>query len=591
MNCYAYVTDNDKRPTAVREAEAVPRTAVGYSFGRTMIRPLFESENILMKRHMSRRSFLRTGGFGLAATTLAACAPGLLTPTARRESTAGLSSTPAGQGATGAPLLTSGDVDVELALTARPGETQILSGQPTQVWQLEGQVLSGDPSSLTAIPDSYLGPTIHLQRGQRVRIHFTNQIPQESIIHWHGLHVPAEMDGHPRYAIPSGQTYVYEFTVLNRAGTYWYHPHPHGRTGPQVYAGMAGLFLVSDPEENALGLPQGEFDMPLVLQDRTFDAKNQLVYLSNGPMDGMLGFLGEQVLVNGQINAARTVAPGPHRLRLLNGSNSRIYKLGWSNGMPMTAIATDGGLLERPVERPYITLAPAERVEIWVDFGQLSPGSSLVLENQSFVDPTGMMGGMGMMGQGAAGLPQGEHYPVFTFQIAQGNPIRASLPDRLSTVERIAPSQATATRTVALAMQPPSGWTLNGRTFQMTDVAQDEQVLLGSTEIWEFVNQGGTGMGMMGGMGMLPHPIHMHGQSFQVLEREMSQEGAAIWESLRDGFVDEGWKDTVLVLPGQTVRVIRQFKDFEGLFLYHCHNLEHEDMGMMRNFQIVAPAG
>ncbi len=541
-----------------------------------------------MDKYLSRRGFLRVGGLGLAAAALAACGP---TPFPR----APVSQEPAAgsRGAAGpgpSPTPRAGDVDVELALTARPEEVSILPGRPTQVWRFHGEVLQGDPAVLEPIPDSYLGPTLHLQRGQRVRIHFTNQIPQESIVHWHGLHVPAEMDGHPRYAIGPGESYVYEFTVLNRAGTYWYHPHPHGRTGPQVYAGMAGLLLVTDPEEQALDLPRGAFDLPLVLQDRLFDAQNRLVYLPNGPMDAMLGFLGDRILVNGRPEASRSVAPRPYRLRLLNGSNARIYKLGWSNGMPMTVIATDGGLLEQPVQLPYVTLGPAERVELWVDFRGVGPGESVVLENQPFVDPGSGMGMMGRMGQSAfRPLPQGTRYPIVTFQIDQEGEGGAPLPKRLAPVERIDPAQATATRRVSLTMQPPNGWTLNGRTFEMTGVAQDERVPLGATEIWEFVNQGGMGGGMMGGMGMLPHPMHMHGESFQVLERRpVSPQGEALWQSLREGVVDAGWKDTVLVLPGQRVRVIRRFMDFTGLFLYHCHNLEHEDMGMMRNFEVVA---
>ena len=536
-----------------------------------------------MDKHLSRRGFLRIGGLGLTAAALAACAPTTFPGTpAPRRAPAGVENM-ASPAPVRTPTLPTGDVDVELALTARPDEVAVLPGRPTQVWRFEAQVLQGDPSIVEPIPDSYLGPTLHLQQGQRVRIHFTNQIPQESIVHWHGLHVPAAMDGHPRYAVGPGESYVYEFTVLNRAGTYWYHPHPHGRTGPQVYAGMAGLLLVTDPEERALDLPPAPFDIPLVLQDRLFDAQNQLVYLSNGRMDAMMGFLGDRVLVNGQVDASRSVPPRPHRLRLLNGSNSRIYKLGWSNGMPMTVIATDGGLLERPVQRPYVTLAPAERVELWVDFGAIGPGESVVLENQPFVDPGSGMGMMGMMGRGRQGgsLPQGERYPVFSFQVNQEAGGGSPLPEKLATVERIDPSQATTTRRVTLAMQPPGGWTLNGRTFEMTGVAGDERVPLGATEIWEFANQSGM-------MGALPHPMHMHGQSFQVVERQVDSAGEALWESLREGFVDSGWKDTVLVLPGQRVRVVRQFRDFTGLFLYHCHNLEHEDMGMMRNFEIIA---
>jgi FtsP/CotA-like multicopper oxidase with cupredoxin domain len=426
---------------------------------------------------------------------------------------------------------------------------------------------------------------MRLDKGQRVRINFTNQLPQESIIHWHGLHVPTEMDGHPRNVITNGESYTYEFEMLNRAGTYWYHPHPHGRTGPQVYAGMAGFLLVSDDEERALGLPDGEFDIPLVIQDRTFNSSNQLVYGGNGMMDQMTGFLGNQIFVNGQPNFNLSVSTRAYRLRLLNGSNSRIYKLAWDDGTPLTVIGNDGGLLKQPTQYPYITMGPGERVELWMDFSDRPVGSRLVMQNWYDASSQGMMGGGGggggMMGGGRrSSSVQGGAFPIFTVSVDKQVNEPSTLPSRLSTIERIPESEAITTRRVNLRMQPPGGWTLNGRTFEMTGVASDEQVRLGTTEIWEFVNRGG--------MMSLPHPIHMHGEQFQVLDRAVNSGGRRAWEAVKDGYVDGGWKDTVLVMPGERVRVLRRFADFTGLFLYHCHNLEHEDMGMMRNFEIVA---
>ncbi len=543
-------------------------------------------------KKISRRTFLNYGGAGVAMAALAACAPTLTGPAQPRSAvsldapapTGTAPATPAVTARASSNMPTAG---VEIDLTAAPGSAPIFSDQPTRVWRLQGEVRAGDPSILQTLPDTYLGPTLRVQSGQRVRVNFQNQIPQKTIVHWHGLHVPADMDGHPQYVINQGESYQYDFTVRNRAGTYWYHPHPHGNTGPQVYAGMAGFFLVSDAEEQAAGLPSGEFDIPLVIQDRTFDQNNQLVYLSNGMMEQMNGFLGDQILVNGHPDFTLPVATRAYRLRLLNGSNSRIYKLGWADGTPLTVIGSDGGLLEKAVQRAYITLAPAERVELWVDFSDRAVGSQMVLQNQPFRAPAGMMGG-GMMGGTSTALPQDASFPVLTARVAETSDVRASLPARLSTIERIAPEEATQTRSIALRMQPPDGWTLNGRTFGMTDVAAEERVRLGSTEIWEFVNEGGGMGGMMGGMGSQPHPIHMHGAQFQVLERQVDRSGREAWESLSAGFVDEGWKDTVLVMPGERVTVIRRFSDYTGLFLYHCHNLEHEDMGMMRNFEVVA---
>ena len=177
----------------------------------------------------------------------------------------------------GVPVLSgsvtrAGEPDLHVELRAEPDRVAILPGAATRVWRYRGRLLRGEASSLESGPAGYLGPVIRVRSGQRVRIDLVNGLPESTITHWHGLHVPDTMDGHPRFAIAPGARYRYEFTVANRAGSYWFHPHPHGRTGKQVYAGLAGLFLVSDDEEAALGLPAGAQDLPLVLQDRTFDA-------------------------------------------------------------------------------------------------------------------------------------------------------------------------------------------------------------------------------------------------------------------------------------------------------------------------------
>lgn len=291
--------------------------------------------------------------------------------------------------------------DVDLTLTAAPDRVPILAGGPTDVWRFTGTLHKGPADTLQAVPGSYLGPTIRLRKGQRVRIRFRNNLPEESIVHWHGLDVPESADGHPRLAIAPGAEYVYEFEVVNRAGTYWYHPHPHHRTGSQVYRGLAGVLLVSDAEEAGLGLPGGNADITWVLQDLTFDAGNQLAYLSSGMMDQMHGLLGDRVLVNGATPARIEVATRPYRIRLLNGSSSRVYKLMWDDGTPMAAIGVDGGLLEHPVEQKYLTLAPAQRAEVILDLSGHAVGSSVQLRSAPFpeseVDLTqdGMMGGTG----------------------------------------------------------------------------------------------------------------------------------------------------------------------------------------------------
>ena len=468
--------------------------------------------------------------------------------------------------------------DIELALRAAPGETAILPGAPSRVWSFTGELIRGRAETLQTVPESYLGPTIRVRRGEKVRIHFTNDLPQESIVHWHGLHVPADMDGHPRDAIATGRSYTYAFEVRNRAGTYWYHPHPHGKTGLQVYAGLAGFFIVEDETEDRLELPRGENDIALVLQDRLFNPDNQLVYLTH-PMDRMTGFVGERALVNGRAAFSRTVAAQPHRLRILNGSNARIYRLAWDDGRPLTVIGSDGGLVETPFEQASVLLGPAERVELWVDFGDWGNGQEAVLVSK-FIDLAAVsaLPGMGMMGprrgtMGAGPMPNGAPHTLARFTVRGAAGHRPRLPARLAPAEAFdIPGSAAdlRVRRFDLAMNHMRG-TINNRTFEMQGVAEEETVSLDTTEVWEFVNRGG--------MPPLPHPIHVHGLQFKVLGRMGTPFG---------DIVDAGWKDTVLIMPGERVRLQMRFADHPGLFLYHCHNLEHEDMGMMRNYYVRA---
>lgn len=258
--------------------------------------------------------------------------------------------------------------DAEVSITADEKTVQILPGTPTLVWSYEGQLLSGSGVTVQNLPGIYLGPILRVQRSTKVRIYFHNNLAEDSVIHPHGLHVPEDCDGQPMQAIGPGETKIYNFQVIDRAGPYWFHPHPMGRTAEQVMFGMAGLFYVTDADEQAAvpGAAQGQFDLPVIIQDRTFDSNNQFVYNPNQ----LWGFLGEKILVNGTLNAAFSLEPHAYRLRLLNGSNARTYKLAWSNNMPMKVIGTDGGLLPAVQARPYVMLMPGERVDLWADFSR-----------------------------------------------------------------------------------------------------------------------------------------------------------------------------------------------------------------------------
>ena len=474
--------------------------------------------------------------------------------------------------------------DVDLTLTAAPGEARILGGAPTRVWQYTGTVHKGPASSLEVIPDSFLGPVIRVRKGQKIRIRFRNGVPQPSIVHWHGLDVPESADGHPRFAVEEGAEYSYEFEVGNRAGTYWYHPHPHGKTGSQVYQGLAGMLVVTDEEEAALGLPSGGNDLTWVLQDRTFDSQNQFAYLSGGMMDRMHGWLGTRMLVNGAERASLSLGTRAYRIRLLNGSSSRIYKLVWDDGTPMTVIGADGGLLERPVEQKHLTLAPSQRAEVILDLSRHAVGKTVQLRSAPFAaaEVSITEGMMGMMAGGD--VPQGASLLLMTVRVARKEASAFRLPSQLSNHAPSGNEDVTASvRRVTLDFRAGQ-WLLGGRSFEMLDVAPEETVRAGSTQIWEVANVGGM-MGMQ-----MAHPFHVHGPQFRVMSRTRAADAVTPAQSVREGLVDAGWRDTVLVLPGDTVRLQMRFTRYPGLYLYHCHVLEHEDMGMMRNFRVTPPA-
>ena len=287
-------------------------------------------------------------------------------------------------------------------------------------------------------------------------------------------------------------------------------------------------------------------------------------------MDTMNGVLGDTVLVNGVADAAFDVAPNTYRLRLANVSNARIYKLAWSDGRPMRVISAGSGLFSR-VEgvrsHPYVVLAPFQRVELLEDFGARRSPGEVALISKRFDDPGGMGGMMrGMMGGGMMGNAQGEELPVARFTVAAGSRT-TGMPPRLPEPSLLA-RKGNTERHTRLAFNMMQG-SLNGRVFKMDAVAADEHLPLGEETIWTFSNDAG-------GMAM-PHPMHIHGVRFRIIARS-----AGAPADLREGLIDTGYQDTVLVFPGERVRLAVAPTE-PGMFMYHCHNLEHEDGGMMRN--------
>ena len=459
-------------------------------------------------------------------------------------------------------------------LTAAPNKQTLWPGYSTDMLTINGSVPS---------------PTIRVQKGSNFTARIENRLSNDLVMHWHGIIAPPNMDGHPRDAVPPGQSYAVEFPILQRAGTYFYHPHTEPLTGELVYLGMAGAFIVEDPAEAVLGLPNGDHDIPLLLQDKRLRPDRQVVYAPS-TMDTMTGFLGDTILVNGTPEAYISVDQTFYRLRLINGSNARVYRLGFSDNRPFQLIANDAGLLSSPLPVTSAFLGPGERIEILVDFATNKVGDSVLLKSMAF-DPR-TMGGMGvmshdmmtgtnmmtgatthmtntnMMGNGGAmgmGMEtsQGLEMDVLRFHIDRVGNGSIRLPTSLLTTTPYNPSQARRTRIFTLdAVGMTHG--INGERYNVA--REDFQVPFGELEIWEFRNTTSE-----------IHPMHPHGALFQVLDRNGNTNLPP---------ENRGLKDTVLVWPNETVRVLIRFDAYAGLFVMHCHNLEHEDSGMMQNFQV-----
>lgn len=418
------------------------------------------------------------------------------------------------------------------------------------------------------INGAYLGPTLRLRAGEAVRINVTNRIGEPSTLHWHGFHLPASADGGPHQVIADGATWSPQFTVKQRASMFWYHSHMVPRTGPQVYQGLAGLIYVDDDETEGFDLPSvyGVDDVPLVLQDRTFDGEGALLYDTSMP-SVMMGMRGDILLVNGTVRPYFEASTSKLRLRLLNGSNARFYTIGFADGRTFQQIGTDGGLLERPHETSRITLGPAERAQIVVD---LDDGRPALLRTFA-TGNTGMMGGVGMM----SGM-MGDDLTFDVLDIRPGaqRAKSAPLPDRLISLDRPDPSLAVGTRRLVLQMgmggmmMGGGSFAINGKSMDMNRI--DETVRVGTTEIWQIENAS-----------MMSHPLHIHDVQFRVLDRNGAPPAPG----------EIGLKDTVVVAPNERVRLLLSFSDYsdpDSPYMYHCHILEHEDAGMMGQFVVKA---
>jgi FtsP/CotA-like multicopper oxidase with cupredoxin domain len=427
------------------------------------------------------------------------------------------------------------------------GGELIISQTTLEIWP-------GSSTSVLAINGMMPGPTIRLRRGERFEAVVRNQLPsQDLVLHWHGLLAPASQDGHPNQGVPAGEAYEVAFDIVQDPSLCWYHAHTHGHTAEQVYRGLAGLFLIDDPERDAeWGLPTGARDVPLVIRDWKSNSGFQFTY-NPSMFEHMWGFLGNQILVNGTPSAWLSVDQGIWRFRMLNGSTARVLRIGFADGRPMQVIAGEGGLTGRLEPVTSFDLAPGQRVEVLVSFANLAVGSSAVLRSLYFpiTAPAG----------GPAGPRQGDPLDIMTFHVDQAGGV-GTLPPPPPAPVLVEPSLAARTRTFFLGVISGQH-TINGRIYDLDRI--DFRVPAGEIEVWEFVNQTANF-----------HPMHVHGVFFRVLTRN------GLPASLP---ADGGWRDTVLVYPNETVRVAMGFGARAGEYLMHCHNLEHEHQ-MMVNFMV-----
>jgi len=420
---------------------------------------------------------------------------------------------------------------------------------------------SGSLTKTLGYNGSYLGKTLILYKGQKVKLNVFNGLQEPTSTHWHGLHVAPHNDGSPHTVIDPGTSWTPEFTVMDKAGTYWYHPHLHGRTLKQVVKGAAGMIIVRDEEEANLGLPRtyGLDDIPLIFQFQTFDFDKQIV--ESDAVDNA-------ILVNGTLNGEIVCPAQMVRLRLLNASSHRIFRFGFENNMPFSQIASDAGLLNVPVQMTRLNLGSGERAEIILDLSA-HLGKSIKLKTFGNELNVGYPGGPNLMGMQAGPLDNKTN-DILTIVVREklANAI-TTIPQQLTTNEILSQTNS-SNRSINFTAQPM----MSMDNFYINNAKFDAGVInfktkLNNTEIWTISNQT-----------MMAHPFHIHGNHFYIL----SINGQPPPENMK------GRKDVVLVPPfNGIVKLITMFKDFSDdmiPYMYHCHILSHEDNGMMGQFLV-----
>jgi spore coat protein A, manganese oxidase len=502
---------------------------------------------------LSRRDLIRLGLISAGAAAL---------PAGRLVELAIGKGVPPGDGPTGAASPAVTPFAAYLPIPQRLSPTRVdADADYFDIFMREAdvQVLPGRKTRMFTYNETFPGPTIVATRNRPSIVTYHNQLAVNTTIHNHGEYVNGASDGHPDDAIGPGtmKTCFYPNTSEKpdddvTSHTQWYHDHIEHATSFNVYHGLAGIYLFNDPLDAPLNLPSGAADVPLCIQDRLFNADNSLNYPFPGN-DSENGILGDVIVVNGKPQPRLEVERRKYRFRILNGCDSRNLQLALSSKVPLTLIASEAGFLEQPVPVSSLFIAPAERYEVVIDFARYPVGTKVVLQN--------LQGGK-------------RTTSVMRFDVVRDAVDTSTVPAHLRTIPRIPEASATVQRRFKFH-RGNGQWLINGKTFDPNRI--DAQPRVGDTEIWTLVNDSG---------GWL-HPIHIHLLNFQVLDRNgrppLPQEA--------------GWKETVKVGPNETVRVIMTWPEvpdnggiaggFGDTFVFHCHNLEHEDHDMMMQLKVV----
>lgn len=464
-------------------------------------------------------------------------------------------------------------------------EVEILPGQRTRYLAYAAE--SGGKT--------FLNPALLARRGDEIRVRMVNQLDEPTIIHWHGLHNDSHNDGNGLVVVEPGKTYEYDFKLQDRASMYWYHPHTHGFIPQQAYHGLASLLFVDDEEEGALrrslDLSLGQTEIPLVLQDRTFDSQGRLLYQLSDEQK-VQGFIGERLLVNLTDGPFIAAARRIYRFRVLNGSNARTYKLAFlQDGRPLGhhLIGTDGGLLASAQRVEQTFISPGQRLDLLLDLRDAKEGRPVTLATLAF-DPMHAEGGAGDPMTGMAhGKPgaqpmqamamEGGSHALLRIDV-QGSPAYTKvIPATLSSLPG-AKSPIGAPRHIKLALSDSRRWTINGLSYDPSAVPIT--VKRGAVEVWQIENARAS----------MPHPMHIHGFQFRVLERRGSPSQVRSLAGAR-GLLpqDLGMLDTVHVWPGESILIALDFSHpYPGSqdYVFHCHSLEHAEAGMMIRYRVTA---